>query len=227
MYYIITNGKYWVIENPIRPGEYMESTKSSNAKQFTFKQAKNLLNARSKKLGWIRNGYSMVGEDGNKPTVSPKAKGNGGVFLNENDIVVDLNLLDQIEDECTKFLSLAAWDESELSNMLVSLSTYLSKLDSEESDIKHALVIYTYKHDGKLPQAHRIAKIGYLFLRILIDRAHVKACIYKLQAMKNALTYHYSLGKLQTELNKTDNGEYENYKPRTAKFDEAMKILEG
>lgn len=48
MYYIITNGKYWVIENPIRPGEYMESTKSSNAKQFTFKQAKNLLNARSK-----------------------------------------------------------------------------------------------------------------------------------------------------------------------------------
>lgn len=158
MYYIITNGKYWVIENPIRPGEYMESTKSSNAKQFTFKQAKNLLNARSKKLGWIRNGYSMVGEDGNKPTVSPKAKGNGGVFLNENDIVVDLNLLDQIEDECTKFLSLAAWDESELSNMLESLSTYLSKLDSEESDIKHALVIYTYKHDGKLPQAHRIAK---------------------------------------------------------------------
>lgn len=126
MYYIITNGKYWVIENPIRPGEYMESTKSSNAKQFTFKQAKNLLNARSKKLGWIRNGYSMVGEDGNKPTVSPKAKGNGGVFLNENDIVVDLNLLDQIEDECTKFLSLAAWDESELSNMLESLSTYLS-----------------------------------------------------------------------------------------------------
>ena len=152
MYYIITNGKYWVIENPIRPGEYMESTKSSNAKQFTFKQAKNLLNARSKKLGWIRNGYSMVGEDGNKPTVSPKAKGNGGVFLNENDIVVDLSLLDQIEDECTKFLSLAAWDESELSNMLESLSTYLSKLDSEESDIKHALVIYTYKHDGKLPQ---------------------------------------------------------------------------
>ena len=57
----------------------------------------------AKKLGWIRNGYSMVGEDGNKPTVSPKAKGNGGVFLNENDIVVDLNLLDQIEDECTKF----------------------------------------------------------------------------------------------------------------------------
>lgn len=158
MYYIITNGKYWVIENPIRPGEYMESTKSSNAKQFTFKQAKNLLNARSKKLGWIRNGYSMVGEDGNKPTVSPKAKGNGGVFLNENDIVVDLNLLDQIEDECTKFLSLAAWDESELSNMLESLSTYLSKLDSEESDIKHALVIYTYKHDGKLPQAHVVFK---------------------------------------------------------------------
>lgn len=118
MYYIITNGKYWVIENPIRPGEYMESTKSSNAKQFTFKQAKNLLNARSKKLGWIRNGYSMVGEDGNKPTVSPKAKGNGGVFLNENDIVVDLNLLDQIEDECTKFLSLAAWDESELSKRI-------------------------------------------------------------------------------------------------------------
>ena len=32
MYYIITNGKYWVIENPIRPGEYMESTKSSDAK---------------------------------------------------------------------------------------------------------------------------------------------------------------------------------------------------
>ncbi len=61
MYYIITNGKYWVIENPIRPGEYMESTKSSNAKQFTFKQAKNLLNARSKKTRldseWIFHGW--------------------------------------------------------------------------------------------------------------------------------------------------------------------------
>lgn len=227
MYYIITNGKYWVIENPIRPGEYMESTKSSNAKQFTFKQAKNLLNARSKKLGWIRNGYSMVGEDGNKPTVSPKAKGNGGVFLNENDIVVDLNLLDQIEDETEKYLSLAGWDESELSNMSESLNTYLSKLDSEESDIKHALVIYAHNHNGKMPQAHKIAKVGYMFLHILIDRAHVKACMRKVTTMKNALTCSYSIGKLQHELSKSENGEYENYKPRTAKFDEAMKILEG
>lgn len=227
MYYIITNGKYWVIENPIRPGEYMESTKSSNAKQFTFKQAKNLLNARSKKLGWIRNGYSMVGEDGNKPTVSPKAKGNGGVFLNENDIVVDLSLLDQIEDETEKYLSLAGWDESELSNMSESLNTYLSKLDSEESDIKHALVIYAHNHNGKMPQAHKIAKVGYMFLHILIDRAYVKACMRKVTTMKNALTCSYSIGKLQHELSKSENGEYSEYKPRTAKFDEAMKILEG
>lgn len=227
MYYIITNGKYWVIENPIRPGEYMESTKSSNAKQFTFKQAKNLLNARSKKLGWIRNGYSMVGEDGNKPTVSPKAKGHGGVFLNENDIVVDLSLLDQIEDETEKYLSLAGWDESELSNMSESLNTYLSKLDSEESDIKHALVIYAHNHNGKMPQAHKIAKVGYMFLHILIDRAYVKACMRKVTTMKNALTCSYSIGKLQHELSKSENGEYSEYKPRTAKFDEAMKILEG
>lgn len=227
MYYIITNGKYWVIENPIRPGEYMESTKSSNAKQFTFKQAKNLLNARSKKLGWIRNGYSMVGEDGNKPTVSPKAKGNGGVFLNENDIVVDLSLLDQIEDETEKYLSLAGWDESELSNMSESLNTYLSKLDSEESDIKHALVIYAHNHNGKMPQAHKIAKVGYMFLHILIDRAHVKACMRKVTTMKNALTCSYSIGKLQHELSKSENGEYSEYKPRTAKFEETMKILEG
>lgn len=141
MQYTITNGKCWVIENPMRPGEYMASTMSSRAKHFTFKQAKSLLNSRNKKMSWIRHGYSMVGEDGKAPSVSPKAKGNGGAFLAENDVFVDLTLLDQIEDETEKYLSLAGWDESELSNMSESLNTYLSKLDSEESDIKHALVI--------------------------------------------------------------------------------------
>lgn len=227
MQYIITNGKCWVIENPMRPGEYMASTMSSRAKHFTFKQAKSLLNSRNKKMSWIRHGYSMVGEDGKAPSVSPKAKGNGGAFLAENDVFVDLTLLDRIEDETEKYLGLAGWDESELSNMSESLNTYLSKLDSEESDIKHALVIYAHNHNGKMPQAHKIAKVGYMFLHILIDRAHVKACMRKVTIMKNALTCSYSIGKLQHELSKSENGEYSEYKPRTAKFEETMKILEG
>ena len=78
-----------------------------------------------------------------------------------------------------------------------------------------------------MPQAHKIAKVGYMFLHILIDRAHVKACMRKVTTMKNALTCSYSIGKLQHELSKSENGEYSEYKPRTAKFEETMKILEG
>ena len=68
-------------------------------------------------MSWIRHGYSMVGDDGKAPSVSPKAKGNGGTFLAENDIFVDLTLLDRIEDETEKYLSLARWNEYELTNI--------------------------------------------------------------------------------------------------------------
>ena len=49
----------------------------------------------------------------------------------------------------------------------------------------------------------------------------------KVTIMKNAITCSYSIGKLQHELSKSENGEYSEYKPRTAKFEETMKILEG
>lgn len=163
MQYTITNGKCWVIENPMRPGEYMASTMSSRAKYFTFKQAKSLLNSRNKKMSWIRHGYSMVGEDGKAPSVSPKAKGNGGAFLAENDIFVDLTLLDQIEDETEKYLSLSGWDESELSNMSESLNTYLSNLTLKRV-ILNMLWLFTYIITmGKCHKLTKLQKLAICF----------------------------------------------------------------
>lgn len=48
--YILTDGKNYVMDDPIHPGRVMYSTSPVNAKKFTFKQARALLNNKSKKL---------------------------------------------------------------------------------------------------------------------------------------------------------------------------------
>ena len=41
--FILTDGKNYVMENPMKSGEYMITTSSSMAKEFTYKQARSLV----------------------------------------------------------------------------------------------------------------------------------------------------------------------------------------
>lgn len=84
---------------------------------------------------------------------------------------------------------------------------------------------FTYKEDnnGKKPQAHKAAKIGYLLDDIRDRHKKIKQCIRYVQVMEDAITYHYSIGKIKFELSKVTSGEY---KGRTEYWKLALHILE-
>lgn len=64
--FILTDGKNYVMENPMQQGKYISSTSPCHAKEFTWKQAKNLLNNNRKSLSWIKNGYYVMDKDTGK-----------------------------------------------------------------------------------------------------------------------------------------------------------------
>lgn len=160
--YILTDGKNYVMDDPIHPGRVMYSTSPVNAKKFTFKQARALLNNKSKKLSWIRS-FNMVddssGEEIAKQEV--RSRSNKGIFVGKNDIDFDISILDQIMQETNNLLGIAGWNMAQLTTYQNMLSTALSKYDSAEADIEHALQTYKEESGGKKPQAHKMAKVGY------------------------------------------------------------------
>lgn len=98
----------------------------------------------------------------------------------------------------------------------------LSKYDSAESDIKHALQKYREDNNGKKPQAHKIAKIGYLLEDIRDKRKNVKQCIAYIKVMEDAVTYGYTIEKLKKEI---DSAKFAEYKARTEYYQIALDIL--
>ena len=90
------------------------------------------------------------------------------------------------------------------------------RIYSAESDINHALEKYKEDNHGKKPQAHKIAKIGYLLDDIRDKHKKIKQCIWLYQnVMQNAGTYKYSLEKIKQEISKV---KYVEYKGRTKYF---------
>ena len=65
--YILTDGKNFVMENPLSHGNYIQTTYSVKAKEFTYKQAKSLLQTKKKSLSWIKNFYLVNKELSRKP----------------------------------------------------------------------------------------------------------------------------------------------------------------
>lgn len=98
--YILTDGKNYVMDDPIHPGRVMYSTSPVKAKKFTYKQARALLNNKSKKLSWIRS-FNMVDDSSGEKIAEQevKSRSNKGVFVGKNDIDFDISILDQIMQE--------------------------------------------------------------------------------------------------------------------------------
>lgn len=103
------------------------------------------------------------------------------------------------------------------------MNTQLSICDSGESDVKHALEKYKEVHNGRKPQAHKVAKLGYLLDELRDRHKRIKLCIRYIQIMEDAITYKYTINKIKYELSKAQNCEY---KGRTQYWAIAQEILE-
>ena len=71
-----------------------------------------------------------------------------------------------IYKEVNSIIGLAGWSLIQLNTYEEELNIGLSLYDSAESDINHALQKYKEDNDGKKPQAHKMAKLGYLLMYV-------------------------------------------------------------
>lgn len=211
------------MENPVNKGVYISTSSPVMAKKFSYKQARTILNDRSKKKAWIKT-YYMVDEDtGKVAETSANYKGNAGVYIGENDIEFDDSIIATIYEETKTITGLAGWSMSQLKTYEEQLNVGLSKYDSAESDIKHALQKYKKDNKGKNPQAHKVAKIGYLLGEIRDKHENIKQCIDYIQVFENAITYNYTIEKIKLELIKAKHTEYQG---RTEYYQIALDILD-
>lgn len=137
--FILTDGKNYVMENPMKQGQYVSTTSPMQAKEFTFKQARGLLQNKKKSLSWIRAFYMVNKETGTQCKQNVNYKGNGGVYVGENDIDFDDSIISLVQDESKSIIGLAGWNINQLKTYENVLKIGLSKYDSAESDVGHAL----------------------------------------------------------------------------------------
>ena len=220
--FVLTDGKNYVMENPMKSGDYIQTTSPIHAKKFTYKQARSLVQKSRKKYSWIKNFQLVDMNTGKESEFSLNYKGNAGVYI-ESDTSFDDSILDKIIEESNSIIGLAGWNAEQLSTYENLLNTQLSICDSAESDIKHALEKYKEDNKGKKPQAHKAAKIGYLLDEIRDRHKKIKQCIRCVKIMQDAITYKYTIGKIKFELSKASSGEY---KGRTEYWKMALNILE-
>lgn len=166
----------------------------------------------------------MVNQDtGQSCELSTNYKGNGGSYIGENDVDFDEEIINLIYKETKSIIGLAGWSMTQLKTYEEELNKGLSKYDSAESDIEHALQKYKEDNNGKKPQAHKMAKIGYLLDEIRDKHKHIKQCQAYVRVMEDAITYGYTIEKLKLELTKAKHSEY---KGRTEYYQMALDLLD-
>lgn len=218
--FVLTNGKDYIMENPMRVGEYMKTTSLVQATRFNYKQARGFVQKYKKRYNWLKGFYLVDAETGKKSEKPLAYKGNEGLYLDSD---FDDSILDKIIQESNSIIGLAGWDIQQLHTYKNLLNTQLSICDSGESDVKHALEKYKEVHNGRKPQAHKVAKLGYLLDELRDRHKRIKLCIRYIQIMEEAITYKYTINKIKYELSKAQNCEY---KGRTQYWAIAQEILE-
>lgn len=202
--FILTDGKYYVGENPMKGGEYVRATSPLYAKKFTYKQARALLQNNRKKLAWVR-GFQMI-EEKTGEIENKNYKGNGGVYIGNKDIEFDKDIFDLIYKETDSILGLAGWSSTQLKTYKEQLRNALSKADS----------------GGKKPQAHKMTKVGYLLDDVRDEHKNIKQCLRYVEVMEDAIQFGYSIEKIKLELSKAKNSEYQG---RTEYYQMALDLL--
>lgn len=221
--FILTDGKNYVMENPMKQGAYISTTSPIQAKEFTWKQARSLLRSKKKSMGWIKTFYTIDQDTGKVEKDVKYCKGNGGAYIGRNDVDFDDSIIDMIFKETKSVIGLAGWSMTQLKTYEEELNIGLSKYDSAESDIGHALQKYKEDNGGKNAQAHKMAKIGYLLGEIREKHKNIKQCLDYIKVMEDAITYGYTIEKIKLELTKAKHVEY---KGRTEYYQMALKLLD-
>ena len=221
--FILTDGKNYVMENPMKQGAYISTTSSAMAKEFTWKQAKSLLQNKKKSMGWIRKYYVIDKDTGKVEKELKYAKSSGGAYVGKNNVEFNEEIIEKIFQETKSVIGLAGWSMTQLKTYKEELNIGLSKYDSAESDIGHALQKYKEDNEGKNAQAHKMAKIGYLLGEIREKHKNIKQCLDYIQVMEDAITYSYTIEKIKLELTKA---KHTKYKGRTEYYQIALDLLD-
>lgn len=216
--YILTDGKNYVMENPMRVGDYKSSTSPNHAKQFTYKQARNLLHTNKKSLSWVRSGnfYMVNIETGEQENNIPQHS-NDGIYCGNKSFEFNEDILNQIKKEVDSIIGLAAWDINQLNTYITMLNQGLSYYDSAISDIDHARLDHR-------PPAHIMTKIDRVRNELRERRRDIKQSIAYVDVLIRALKEQWSMGKTKSELSKA---KYVPYKGRTKYYEMVEQLLSG
>lgn len=123
------------MENPMKVGEYLSTTSPLQAKDFTYKQARSLLQNKKKPLSWIKSMHMVNTETGKTEENIPKYS-NEGVFCGDKDFEFDESIIHTIRDEVNSILGLVAWDINQLNTYISMLNQGIQYYDNAIQDIK-------------------------------------------------------------------------------------------
>lgn len=212
--FILTDGKNYVMENPMKVGEYLSTTSPVQAKEFTFKQARTLIQNKKKSLAWIKKFSMMNKETGNFETNVSKYS-NEGIFCDDKQFEFDENIVDIIKKEVNSIIGLAAWDINQLNTYLTILNQGVQFYDNAIQDVKHVRL-------DKRPPAHIRTKIDGVMNDLEEKRRDVKQTRIYINVLIKAINEQWAIGKIKMELSKA---KYVPYKGRTKYYEIVENIL--
>lgn len=212
--FILTDGKNYVMENPMKQGVYLQTTSPIQAKEFTYKQARTLLNSKSKKMSWIKSFCMVDKETGELETNIPKYS-NEGIFCGSKDFEFDESIVETIKHEVDSIIGLAAWDINQLNTYVAMLNQGVQFYDNAIQDIKHARL-------DKRPPAHIRTKIDGIMNNLEEKRRDVKQTRNYINILIKAIKEQWSIGKIKAELSKA---KYVPYKGRTKYYEMIEDLL--
>lgn len=213
--FILTDGKNYVMENPMKIGEYISTTSPLQAKEFTYKQARSLLQNKKKSQSWIKQMTMINQETGQAETEIPKYN-NEGIFCDDKDYEFDEHILEEIKQEVTSIIGLAAWDINQLNTYLAMLNQGVQFYDNAIQDVKHARL-------DRRPPTNVRTKIDGIMNELEEKRRDIKQTRNYINILSKAIKEQWSIGKIKAELSKA---KYVPYKGRTKYFEMVESLLE-
>lgn len=214
--FILTDGKNYVMENPMKVGIYLSTTSPCHAKEFTYKQARNLLHNKKKSLSWIRE-YHMINMETGKVETDVPEYSNNEIFCDDKEIVFDDSIIQEIQEEVNGVLKLKTMDTMQLNTYVAQLEQGLQFYDSAISDIYHARM-------DKRPPAHIRTKVDGILNELSEKRRDIKQTMNYLKVFSDSVKERWTLGKVKEELRKV---KYVPYKGRTKYYEMVSDLLKN
>lgn len=212
--FILSDGKNYVMENPMQVGQYISTTSPIQAKEFTYKQARSLLQNKKKSLSWIKP-FHMVNQKNGQTEMDIPRFSNEGIFCGDRDFEFDESIVATIKQEVNSIIGLAAWDINQLNTYIAVLNQGVQFYDNAIQDIKHARL-------DKRPPAHIRTKIDGIMNELEEKRRDVKQTRNYIDILIKAIKEQWSIGKIKAELSKA---KYVPYKGRTRYYEMVEELL--